>query len=218
MRKYFYFRTEAAVADDDDKARSAMIPVERFRGAIPTNSSAGTAANIITLFFESAANMAGAGQNGEIIIQDTVVLNVTAGKAKDVLVALAEAANGHPHSDGIIVVAESKGDVANSSMTLISDTFTALTTPSEARLVIFAEIEDDLNTDINASVTRDNTTFNAVTLTDEGYSTGSSGVKIFSGSTTLTGSASPQVQLRWKIVGSNQVNQNKIHGVALQWA
>ena len=119
---------------------------------------------------------------------------------------------------GIIVVAESKGDVANSSMTLISDTFTALTTPSEARLVIFAEIEDDLNTDINASVTRDNTTFNAVTLTDEGYSTGSSGVKIFSGSTTLTGSASPQVQLRWKIVGSNQVNQNKIHGVALQWA
>ena len=119
---------------------------------------------------------------------------------------------------GIIVVAESKGDVANSSMTLISDTFTALTTPSEARLVIFAEIEDDLNTDINASVTRDNTTFNAVTLTDEGYSTGSSGVKIFSGSTTLTGSASPQVQLRWKIVGSNQVNKNKIHGVALQWA
>ena len=119
---------------------------------------------------------------------------------------------------GIIVVAESKGDISNSSMTLISDTFTALTTPSEARLVIFAEIEDDLNTDINASVTRDNTTFNAVTLTDEGYSTGSSGVKIFSGSTTLTGSASPQVQLRWKIVGSNQANTNKIHGVALQWA
>ena len=113
MRKYFYFRTEAAVADDDDKARSDMIPVERFRGAIPTNSSAGTAANIITLFFESAANMAGAGQNGEIIIQDTVVLNVTAGKAKDVLVALAEAANGHPHSDGVIVVADDATNDAN---------------------------------------------------------------------------------------------------------
>ena len=113
MRKYFYFRTEAAVADDDDKARSAMIPVERFRGAIPTNSSAGTASNIITLFFESAANMAGAGQNGEIIIQDTVVLNVTAGKAKDVLVALAEAANGHHHSDGVIVVADDATNDAN---------------------------------------------------------------------------------------------------------
>ena len=113
MRKYFYFRTEAAVGDDDDKARSAMIPVDRFRGAIPTNSSAGNAANVITLFFESAANIAGAGQNGEIIIQDTVQLNVTVGKAKDVLVALAEAANGHPHSDGVIVVADDAADDAN---------------------------------------------------------------------------------------------------------
>ena len=113
MRKYFYFRTEAAVGDDDDKARSAMIPVDRFRGAIPTNSSGGTAANVITLFFESAANMAGAGQNSEIIIQDTVVLNVTAGKAKDVLVALSEAANGHPHSDGVIVVADDATNDAN---------------------------------------------------------------------------------------------------------
>tara|TARA_R100001460_G_scaffold107442_1_gene156208 strand:+ start:515 stop:925 length:411 start_codon:yes stop_codon:yes gene_type:complete len=113
MRKYFYFRTEAAVGDDDDKARSAMIPVDRFRGAIPTNSSGGTAANKITLFFESAANIAGAGQNGEIIIQDTVELNVTVGKAKDVLVALAEAANGHPHSDGVIVVADDATNDAN---------------------------------------------------------------------------------------------------------
>ena len=113
MRKYFYFRTDADVAEDDDKAKSAMIPVDRFRGAIPTNSSGGTAANVITLFFESAANMAGAGQNGEIIIQDTVVLNVTAGKAKDVLVALSEAANGHPHSDGVIVVADDATNDAN---------------------------------------------------------------------------------------------------------
>ena len=103
-------------------------------------------------------------------------------------------------------------------MTLISDTFTANSTPSTARLVVFAEVTDDLNTDINASVTRDNTTFNAVTLTDEGYQTGSSGVKIFTGSTPLTGSASPQVQLRWKIVGSSLTGANKIHGVSLQWA
>ena len=106
MRKYFYFRTEADEDADDDKARSAMIPVDKFRGAIPTNSSAGTAANVITLFFDSAINMAGAGQNGVIIIADTVVLNVTAGKAKDVCVAIAEAANGHPHSDGVVVIAD----------------------------------------------------------------------------------------------------------------
>ena len=106
MRKYFYFRTEADEDADDDKARSAMIPVDRFRGAIPTNSSGGTAANVITMYFDSAINMAGAGQNGEIIIADTVVLNVTAGKAKDVCVAIAEAANGHPHSDGVVVIGD----------------------------------------------------------------------------------------------------------------
>ena len=106
MRKYFYFRTEAAVGDDDDKARSAMIPVDRFRGAIPTNSSAGTSANVITLYFESALNHAGSGQNNEHIIQDTVVLNVTVGQAKNVLVAITEAANGHPHSDGVVVIAD----------------------------------------------------------------------------------------------------------------
>tara|TARA_Y100000401_G_C8225121_1_gene175303 strand:+ start:218 stop:628 length:411 start_codon:yes stop_codon:yes gene_type:complete len=113
MKKYFYFRTEAAVGDDDDKARSAMIAVDKFRGAIPTNSSGGTSANVVTLFFDSAVNMKGAGQNGEIIISDTVVLNVTAGKAKDVCIAIAEAANGHPHSDGVVVVADDAADDAN---------------------------------------------------------------------------------------------------------
>ena len=113
MKKYFYFRTEAAVGDDDDKARSAMIAVDKFRGAIPSNSSAGTSANVITLYFESALNMAGAGQNCEIIIQDTVVLNVTVGQAKNVLVALTEAANGHPHSDGVITVADDATNDAN---------------------------------------------------------------------------------------------------------
>ena len=48
--------------------------------------------------------------------------------------------------------------------------------------------------------------------------TGSSGTKIFTGSTPLTGTASPQVQLRWKISGTSLSHVNKIHGVALQWA
>ena len=113
MKKYFYFRTEAAVGDDDDKARSAMIAVDKFRGAIPFNSSAGTSADVVGLFFDSARNMKGAGQNGEIIISDSVVLNVTPGTAKDVCIAIAEAANGHPHSDGVIVVADDAADDAN---------------------------------------------------------------------------------------------------------
>ena len=119
---------------------------------------------------------------------------------------------------GIVIVADATQLITNTSMTLISDTFTANSTPSKARLVVFAEVPDDLNTDFSASVTRDDNTFNSVTLTDEGYQSGSSGIKIFSGSTPLTGSNSPQVRLRWKIVGSSLTGNNKIHGVALQWA
>ena len=119
---------------------------------------------------------------------------------------------------GIVIVKELQGPVSNTSTTLISDTFTATSTPTKARIVLFAAITDDLNTDISASATRDNVTFNAITLTDEGYVTGSSGTKIYTGSTPLTGTASPQVQLRWKITGANLTNLNTIHGVSLQWA
>ena len=127
-------------------------------------------------------------------------------------------AGGGNGGSGVVYVSVSQTTSNSSSMTLISDTFTANTTPSKARLVVFAEVPDDLNTDFSASVTRDNTTFNTVTLTDEGYQTGASGIKIFTGSTPLTGSASPQVQLRWKITGSSLTGENKIHGVSLQWA
>ena len=107
---------------------------------------------------------------------------------------------------------------STTSMTLISDTFTANSTPTKARIVLFAEISSTLNSQLSASATRDNTTFNSITLTDEGYVTGSSGTKIFTGSTPLTGTASPQVQLRWKISGTSLSHVNTIHGVALQWA
>ena len=117
---------------------------------------------------------------------------------------------------GVIIVAESRHNVSNTSMTLISDTFTASSTPSKARIVVFAELPDGTS-DFTVSATRDNSTFNAITLTDEGFEAGSSGIKIFTGSTPLTGSASPQVQLRWKIVGSSLSGANKIHGVSLQW-
>ena len=118
---------------------------------------------------------------------------------------------------GIVVVQKLTSLTINTSMTLISDTFTASATPSKARIVVFAELPDGTG-DFTVSVTRDNSTYNAATLTDEGFQAGSSGIKIFSGSTPLTGTGSPQVALRWKIVGSSLTGNNKIHGVSLQWA
>jgi hypothetical protein len=128
---------------------------------------------------------------------------------------ISEAGNG---ADGRVVVAVSRHTVSNTSMTLVSDTFTASTTPSTARIVVFAELPDGTS-DFTVSATRDNTNYNNITLTDEGYAAGSSGTKIFTGSTPLTGAApgQPQVQVRWKIVGSSLSGNNKIHGVALQW-
>ena len=125
-------------------------------------------------------------------------------------------AHGGDGGPGIIIVAESRHNVSFTSMTLVSDTFTATSIPTKARIVVFAELPDGTS-DFTVSATRDNSTFNAITLTDEGFEAGSSGIKIFTGSTPLTGSASPQVQLRWKIVGSSLSVANKIHGVSLQW-
>ena len=116
---------------------------------------------------------------------------------------------------GILLVFDAGASASN--MTLVSETFTAQTTPSKARIVVFAELPDGTS-DFTVSATRDNSTFNTITLTDEGFQAGSSGIKIFTGSTPLTGTSSPQVALRWKIVGSSLTGANKIHGVALQWA
>ena len=128
-------------------------------------------------------------------------------------------ASGGDGGNGIVIIRQATTQATASTMTLISDTFTANSTPSKARMVVFAELPDGLS-DFTTSVTRDNTNFDAITLTDEGFVTGSSGTKIFTGSTPLTGAAGgqPQVQLRWKIVGSSLSGNNKIHGVALQWS
>jgi hypothetical protein len=127
-------------------------------------------------------------------------------------------AHGGDGGPGVVIVKEIQGSISDTSTTLISDTFTASSTPTKARIVVFAEINSTLNSELSASATRDNTTFNAITLTDNGYVTGSSGAKIFTGSTPLTGTASPQVQVRWKIVGAGLSHINTIHGVSLQWA
>ena len=76
---------------------------------------------------------------------------------------------------GVVYVSVSQTGGNSSSMTLISDTFTANATPSKARIVLFAELPDGTS-DFTVSATRDNTTFNAITLTDEGFQAGSSGI------------------------------------------
>ncbi len=106
MEKYFYFRTQSAIGHDDDAAQSLMVPVSKLTGILPSNSGAdGTAADELTLFFEPLNNIHTHADN-DIIIQDSVLLNITVGKSLQVIKAIGEAITGHKHSDGVIVVAD----------------------------------------------------------------------------------------------------------------
>ena len=102
MRKYFYFRTEADEDDDDDVARSVMIPCDNLVGMFPTSDTA------LTLTFKPVLRNVSDGQDGNVANNDTVVLNVSSNQHKEVMGAIARAANatGPQYSDGFIVVAD----------------------------------------------------------------------------------------------------------------
>mgnify|MGYP003649173892 FL=1 len=102
MRKYFYFRTEADEDDDDDVARSVMIPCENLVGMYPTSDTA------LTLTFKPVLRNVSDGQDGNVANNDTVVLNVSSNQHKEVMGAIARAANatGPQYNDGFIVVAD----------------------------------------------------------------------------------------------------------------
>tara|TARA_R110002020_G_scaffold386305_1_gene597072 strand:+ start:212 stop:610 length:399 start_codon:yes stop_codon:yes gene_type:complete len=109
MRKFFYFRTEAAVADDDDIARSVMFPVDNLVSMYPTSDTA------LTLTIKPALPVQADGQDGAVINNDTVILNVNTNAHREVMYAIANAANagGTAYSDGVITVADDAADDAN---------------------------------------------------------------------------------------------------------
>ena len=105
MRKYFYFRTEADEDDDDDIATSAMFPVDSLTGMYPTSDTA------LTLHFKSVIRVYANDPDDDacnFINNDSVVLNINSNQAKEVMFAIARAANatGPQYNDGVIVVAD----------------------------------------------------------------------------------------------------------------
>ena len=129
----------------------------------------------------------------------------------------AGAQSDNPGASGAVLITANAPAVATAT-TIISNTFTASSTPSTARMVVFQENVDTptLNTDIIAQVSRNNgTTLSTVTLADEGYVTGSSGQRILAGTVDISGQPSG-TNLRWKLTLQN--NQVKVHGVSLAWA
>ena len=105
-RKYLYFRTVADEDNDDgDTASSGNLPTSI---AIPTDSIVGiapSAAGTVTIHFQSARNVQTDGAD-ELVLKDSVVLNITTKRHKKVMDAIIQSINGGPHSDGWIVVAD----------------------------------------------------------------------------------------------------------------
>ena len=111
MRKFFYFRTEAAVADDDDIATSVMFPVDNLISMYPTSDTA------LTLTIKPALPVQADGQDGAVINNDTIILNVNTNAHREVMYAIAQAANasGPAYSDGVITVADDATNDANAA-------------------------------------------------------------------------------------------------------
>ena len=131
MKKFFYFRTEAAVADDDDIARSVMFPVDNLISMYPTSDTA------LTLTIKPALPVQADGQDGAVINNDTIVLNVNTNAHREVMYAIAQAANatGPQYNDGVITVADDATDDSNAAAVYLHSDITSCGAISLAAVV-----------------------------------------------------------------------------------
>ena len=99
--KYLYFRTQADQADDDGIDDSLYLPARTITAIVPTSATA------ITIFFESMYNTWGNVAEDLNAISDSVIINCTAGKVRQVMEHLVRSINSNKlYGDGIIVVAD----------------------------------------------------------------------------------------------------------------
>ena len=99
--KYLYFRTQADEDNDDGIDDSLYLPARQIRAIVPTSTTA------ITIFFESMYNTFANVAEDLNVISDSVTINCTAGKVKQVMETLVRSINSNKlYGDGIIVVAD----------------------------------------------------------------------------------------------------------------
>ncbi|MCA9406726.1 MAG: LamG domain-containing protein [Candidatus Omnitrophica bacterium] len=108
-------------------------------------------------------------------------------------------------------------DNKTSDMNLVSETFTAESTTTEAEIFIFLEDTDSVTvgTDLKAYVTRAGTLSSAITLNDLGVYEGDK--RIINGTIDISSLGSGSTEdLTYKLEALNDVDM-KIHGVGLFW-
>ena len=98
--KYLYFRDVTDIDSDDGIDNSIYVPVRNITGMTPTSATA------LTIFFKSIYNVMGDAE-GEDVINDSVIVNFTAGKSKEVMAAIARTITSNKlYSDGKVTVAD----------------------------------------------------------------------------------------------------------------
>lgn len=98
--KYLYFRTQADQDNDDGIDDSLYLPARQITALVPTSTTA------LTIFFESMYNNQG-GSDNEVVISDSVVINCTQGKVRQVMETLVRSINSNKlYGDGTITVAD----------------------------------------------------------------------------------------------------------------
>jgi hypothetical protein len=103
--RFWYFRNQADEDDDDGTGDSLLIPVCNITGFLTTSSN-----QRMTIYFEGMnkgnVHYNDGAEDGVDGGNGYVVLNITAGKAKEVMQALVQVVNRGPHHDGVTVIAD----------------------------------------------------------------------------------------------------------------
>ena len=102
---YLYFRTQATLADDDASSDSAMFPLSKLRGMVPS------ADDTLNIYFDPMIPVQHDDQNASVINADYVVCSIGTNDHKDAIAALTKlfahaASGGILGGDGYISVAD----------------------------------------------------------------------------------------------------------------
>ena len=80
---YLYFRTVAAIGDDDAAGDSAMYPLSSLKGMVPS------ADDTLDLYFTPAIAVMADGQDGAVVNNDKIVVTLSSNNThKDVITRL----------------------------------------------------------------------------------------------------------------------------------
>jgi hypothetical protein len=114
MENYLYFRTQATLADDDDRTQSAMFPASSFLGCYPMSDTS-LKLHFKSIFLQDVAATRVIQQDTDLtstsimvkqphdLVTDHVILTITTNKHREVMNAIANAIS---QPGGFIAVAD----------------------------------------------------------------------------------------------------------------